>query len=210
MTNLLKPKKNWNKFSISDLGSLNGSSVDKKIVEGEKQVQLLNYMDVYKDVRISNKFNGFMKVSATDNQIEKFSLQRGDVLFTPSSETSEDIGHSSLYDSDAKALFSYHLARLHFEVEIDNGFKSYMFQASYIRKQFSMRAVGPIRFVLSANQIGKCFVYLPKTVLEQKRIADVLSKADEEIQLNKDKLAKMKEQQKSLMQLLLTGIVRVG
>ena len=44
---------------------------------------------------------------------------------------------------------------------------------------------------------------------EQKRIADVLSLADKEINLHKQKLDKLKEQRKSLMQLLLTGIVRV-
>ena len=83
----------------------------------------------------------------------------------------------------------------------------------YMKKNFYKRAmvctakatVDSIRMEMLTGMI----VHVPD-IKEQKRIADVLSKADEEIQLNKDKLAKMKEQQKSLMQLLLTGIVRVG
>ena len=44
---------------------------------------------------------------------------------------------------------------------------------------------------------------------EQKRIANILSLAGKEIVLHKQKLDKLKKQRKSLMQLLLTGIVRV-
>ena len=51
-------------------------------------------------------------------------------------------------------------------------------------------------------------IYLPNNYEEQKRIANILSSADKEIDLHKQKLEKLKEQRKSLMQLLLTGIVR--
>ena len=44
---------------------------------------------------------------------------------------------------------------------------------------------------------------------EQNKIAEVLSKADEEIELLKRDLEQEKDKKKALMQLLLTGIVRV-
>ena len=49
---------------------------------------------------------------------------------------------------------------------------------------------------------------LPK-LDEQNKIANALSAVDKHIDLEKKKLDKLKEQRKSLMQLLLTGIVRV-
>ncbi|NMB09436.1 MAG: restriction endonuclease subunit S, partial [Tissierellia bacterium] len=44
---------------------------------------------------------------------------------------------------------------------------------------------------------------------EQKAISDILSKADEEIELLKELRDKKLEEKKGLMQLLLTGIIRV-
>ena len=50
---------------------------------------------------------------------------------------------------------------------------------------------------------------LPTNIAEQKAIADVLSTADEEINLLNKKLEALKEQKKGLMQQLLTGQTRV-
>lgn len=52
-------------------------------------------------------------------------------------------------------------------------------------------------------------INLPSLV-EQQRIAEILSTADKEIELLKDEVVELKEQKKGLMQLLLTGIIRVG
>ena len=51
-------------------------------------------------------------------------------------------------------------------------------------------------------------IYLPP-LSEQKAIADILSKADEEITLLTEKLSALKSQKKGLMQKLLTGQIRV-
>lgn len=52
-------------------------------------------------------------------------------------------------------------------------------------------------------------VYMPSDSAEQKAIADVLSKADAEIDLLNQRLDVLKEQKRGLMQKLLTGEVRV-
>jgi len=65
------------------------------------------------------------------------------------------------------------------------------------------------------NGYSRHFKYLKKSVIilptlpEQKAIADVLSAADEEISLLQKDLEQEKFKKKSLMQLLLTGLVRV-
>lgn len=52
-------------------------------------------------------------------------------------------------------------------------------------------------------------IYIPSDISEQQAIADVLSAADDEINLLNQKLEAMKEQKKGLMQQLLTGQIRV-
>ena len=47
------------------------------------------------------------------------------------------------------------------------------------------------------------------TLLEQKTISNILAKADDELELLQKELEEQKRKKQSLMQLLLTGIVRV-
>ena len=62
---------------------------------------------------------------------------------------------------------------------------------------------------IGSNDIKKIKLYIPSDIAEQKEIADVLSTADEEINLFNKKLEALKEQKKGLMQQLLTGQTRV-
>ena len=52
-------------------------------------------------------------------------------------------------------------------------------------------------------------IVVPTQFEEQKTIANILSKADEEVKFMEEELFQLKEQKKGLMQLLLTGIIRV-
>lgn len=62
---------------------------------------------------------------------------------------------------------------------------------------------------LSADIVKKLSIKMPSDISEQQAIADVLSTADEEIDLLNKKLEALKEQKKGLMQQLLTGQIRV-
>lgn len=83
-------------MKICKLGDIAGvviSSVDKKSQEGEKQVRLCNFVDVYRNWAItSNLADSFMLATANDSSIKKLSLHKGQVAFTKDSETRDDIG----------------------------------------------------------------------------------------------------------------------
>jgi type I restriction enzyme S subunit len=88
------------------------SSIDKHTKEGEQPVRLCNYVDVYKNERITEKIP-FMKATALPEEIERYRLQIGDVLITKDSEIWNDIGVPSLVEYSAPDLVSgYHLALL--------------------------------------------------------------------------------------------------
>ena len=67
---------------------------------------------------------------------------------------------------------------------------------------------GSVRQSLSFSALGRIKLYIP-ILKEQQIIASVLSKADQEIEFLEKELEQLKEQKRDLMQLLLTGIVRV-
>lgn len=67
---------------------------------------------------------------------------------------------------------------------------------------------GGTRQALSLTKLSHVNVKLP-SLPEQQAIAKILTQADKEIQLLQQKLDLMKQEKKAIMQLLLTGIVRV-
>ena len=75
-------------------------------------------------------------------------------------------------------------------------------------KEFAKRANGSTRFTLSIKDFNETKAKLP-SLLEQHKIAEVLSLADDEINLLKNELEELKLQKKALMQKLLTGEVMV-
>lgn len=65
------------------------------------------------------------------------------------------------------------------------------------------------RMAVNSKDFVKIEIALPP-LPEQQAIAQVLNQADKEIQLLQQKLDLMKQEKKAVMQLLLTGIVRVS
>ena len=70
-------------------------------------------------------------------------------------------------------------------------------------------AQGSVRETVDFKTLSSVKTFIPLDLSEQKAIADILSKADEEITLLTRKLSALKSQKKGLMQKLLTGQIRV-
>ena len=71
------------------------------------------------------------------------------------------------------------------------------------------KAAGNTFKEISKSDIAKSTLYVPD-LIEQKAIADCLISADDEIELINQELETWKQKKKSLMQLLLTGIIKIG
>lgn len=195
----------WCVIKMKKLGNVRPGGVNKKSKKDQEEVNLVNYMDVYDNVRhvIDSSIN-FMRVTAKDSQLEKFDVQIGDVLFTPSSETPNDIGLSAVVVEDLKnTLYSYHLLRLRFTKEVDLQFKRYLFHNKYVLDQFQQIAQGLTRFVLNKKHFVDVKVPLP-TASEQRKIAEILSTVDELIKKTHEIIETTKQIKKGLMQFLLT------
>ena len=174
MQELLKPKEGWEEKSLGNLGFIKSSSVDKIIHPNETIVNLLNYMDVYKNILIDkSKISAI--TSANSIQCNSTNLIKGDIVFTPTSETPNDIGRASLLIEDlTKTVFSYHLTRLRFYDDIIvNELKPYIFNSEQLRAYFTIRATGSTRFVLKKADFEDAVISFPKSKSEQTRIATI-------------------------------------
>lgn len=191
----------WEEKRLGEIGRFQTSSIDKLSKKDEKEVFLINYMDVYRHKNINNQtIKNFQVVTAKDSQIESCNLILGDILFTPSSETPDDIGHSVVIFEDLdNAVFSYHLMRFRPSITIDILYSHYFCNIPSVLNQLAKFATGSTRFTISVKSFSSVTIQLP-CLKEQTKIANFLSSIDTKIELVQRELEKTKEFKKALLQ----------
>ena len=156
------------------------SNVDKHTREGEFPVQLCNYVDVYKNDRITQAMP-FMSATASRDEITRFRLERDDVLITKDSEAWDDIGVPALVTETADDLLSgYHLALLRPFKDILGSYLARALQSKAVAYQFHVRANGVIRYGLTHTGIQSVQLPLPP-LPEQRAIVRYLDYADRRV-----------------------------
>lgn len=76
------------KYKLGDIATVEISGVDKKIKDGEKEIRLCNFVDVYYNWAITTaQHDSFMLATARPNEISKFKLKKGQVALTKDKET---------------------------------------------------------------------------------------------------------------------------
>ena len=155
-----------------------------------------------------------MHATATGEEIERFRLERGDVLITKDSEAWDDIGVPALVTEPASDVISgYHLALLRPRSDVLLG--AYLFralQSNALKHQFHVEAKGVTRYGLSHAGIKSVRLPLPP-LSEQTAIARFLDHADRGIQRcirAKQKLvALLDEQKQAVIHQVVTGQIDV-
>ena len=163
----------WKLDKLKFFADVRNSNVDKKISEDEESVRLCNYTDVYYNHCITPDLN-FMEGSATDAEIERFQLKRGQVIITKDSEGWDDIGIPALVTEDMpEVLCGYHLSVFEPGPDLDGSFLTWSCRAEPLNDQFKLTANGVTRFGLGQHPMKNVFIAVPPLDL-QRRIARFL------------------------------------
>ena len=195
----------WKKLKMGNIGTFSTSSVNKESKDNEISVSLLNYMDIYQNSVLSSSYR-FQQVTAPAKQVTSSSVRNGDVFFTPSSETPNDIGHSAVFLGDAGSLVhSYHTIRFRLNEDdyFDDNYKAYAFKEEATYEYFLKRATGSTRFTISLPIFNELEVLAPP-LPEQKKIASILTSVDAVIENTQKQIGKLQDLKKATMNELLT------
>ncbi len=170
----------WKVRRLRTVAEMRVSNVDKHTREGEVPVRLCNYVDVYKNDRITQDLP-FMSATASPDEIERFRLERDDVLVTKDSETWDDIGVPALVTESADDLLSgYHLALLRPCKAILGAYLALTLQSRGVAYQFHVGANGVTRYGLTHFGIKSVRIPLPP-LSEQSAIVRYLDHVDARI-----------------------------
>lgn len=199
----------WAQTSMGESGLFSGAGVDKTSNTGEPPVRLLNYVDVYREEFVYPDTPRQM-VTASAVKQRQCDIQAGDVFFTPTSETPDDIGRSAVSLQDAPgAVYSYHLVRWRPRDYWDPIFLGFAFNAEFFRSQVVALASGSgARYVISMPGFRSLKISQPP-VEEQAAIGRVLRDSSIQIEILTNRLTKVRSIKQGMMQELLTGRTRL-
>ncbi len=172
----------------------------------------VSYSDVYKNYSLPINVKGLIQSSEADRV--RYSVQKGDIFFTRTSETKEEIGFSSVCESTIPdAVFAGFLIRVRpFNNNLSTKFAKYYFRSNHLRAYFVKEMNLVIRASLGQELLKGAPVLLPP-IEEQNSIARYLDrkcKLIDDVIIEKNKvIADMQMYKKSLIFEVVTGKRRV-
>jgi type I restriction enzyme, S subunit len=166
----------WALRRLKRVADVRLSNVDKHTVEGQESVSLCNYLDVYRNDRITGAIE-FMQATAPAEQIDRLALRAGDCIITKDSEDPSDIGIPAYVEEIAPRLVcGYHLALMRPDNRQCIGlFLHYLFRSEFARATFEVASRGLTRYALGKYSIDNFEFALPPKP-EQAAIAAFLDR----------------------------------
>lgn len=172
----------------------------------------VSYGDVYKNIELPKIANGLAQSSEEDRKY--YSVEEGDVFFTRTSETVEEIAFASTcIETIENAIFSGFLIRFRQEEPVlYKGFSKFYFSSKTHRPFFVREMNLVIRASLSQELLRKMPILIPpfeEQILIAEYIETQSAKIEKAIRLKEEEIAKLKEYKGSLINSVVTGKVRV-
>lgn len=191
--------KGWKEFTFGDLGESFGGLIGKSSKDFGEGSPFINYMNIFKNPKVSPLQVDYVKISSTEKQNE---IQFGDILITGSSETPQEVGMSSVVLDDLKG---YYLNSFCFGFRLNDfetlrpEYARFLLRGKEVRDFMIKHAQGSTRFNLSKTTVKhKLKIQLPP-IDEQLKIASQLEFMEKQSEEFEHKISTSQSLQKSLI-----------
>ena len=186
----------WEQRELGKIGTtFTGLSGKSKFDFGHGQGKFITYMNVF-----SNPISNLDAVEPIEIDIRQNSVLLGDVFFTTSSETPDEVGMSSVLTENSENTylnsfcFGYRPS-----IKLDNYYLAYMLRSSSFRKKITFLAQGISRYNISKNKVMEIEIPIP-TLEEQKKIGEYFRNIDNLITLHQRQLERLKNIKSALLE----------
>lgn len=172
----------WTEHTLGDIFKFKNGINKEKEAFGQG-TPIVNYTDVWKKRGLkAEDIKG--RVVLSKNEIQNYEVKCGDVFFTRTSETIEEIGYSSvLLDDIENAIFSGFVLRARpYNNLVSREYHQYCYSEPQMRHEIIKRSSMTTRALTSGPMLSQVAINLPSQ-REQSKIAEILMKWDEAIEL---------------------------
>ena len=188
----------WQNKTLGKIGTTyTGLSGKTKDDFGHGEARFVTYVNVFKNPIADVKGVDFVEIDASQNIVKN-----GDVLFTTSSETPEEVGMSSVWlgDTENTYLNSFCFGyRLFSSEKIDPLYLAYLLRSPEIRKEFQFLAQGISRYNISKTKVMDIVISVPEDYEEQVKIGKLFFNLDMLIELTQKKYEKLESLKKAIL-----------
>lgn len=186
------------KYKLGELGSFFGGVTSIKKEDYGHGTPFLPYKNVYKNSKVNINELELMNVRPLD--LERRSAKYGDIFFTASSETPDEVAMSSvLLDEVENLTFNGFCKRFRlndFNTLLPE-YARYLFRDISFRNEVYQKATGDIRFNISQESLANIEIEIPG-IKTQKEIANILTSLDDKIELNQQMNETFEEMAKAI------------
>ena len=188
----------WNYPVLGTLGkTYTGLSGKTKEDFGHGDATYITYMNVF-----TNPITHSLQVDSIESDAMQNEVQEGDIFFTTSSETPEEVGMSSvlLAKSGTTYLNSFCFGyRLNENVKIDKYYLAYLLRSPVVREKIVFLAQGISRFNISKTKMMEIAIPVPEKTEEQEKIGAFFFNLDKLIEAQEKKIAQLKNIKSALL-----------
>ncbi|MGM8221992.1 restriction endonuclease subunit S [Clostridium perfringens] len=192
----------WEEEKLGGIGqTYTGLSGKTKDDFGFGNGKYITYVNIFKNTKVDINMFDLVDIKKDEKQNK---VLKGDILFTASSETPNEVGMASVCDNNIENLYLNSFCfgfRLNSKKDIDYIFIGYLLRSPSLRKKISILAQGSTRYNLSKSEFMKIKIQIP-CLEEQRKIVNFLSNIDNIIEKESKKLEELKQWKKGLLQQL--------
>ena len=185
----------WEQRKLGDMGStFNGLSGKTKDDFGHWEAKFITYMNVF-----SNPIADLTMTESIEIDKKQKSVKAGDVFFTTSSETPDEVGMSSVMPEDADNIYLNSFCFGYRPTEkFDLNYLAYVLRADSFRKEMTFLAQGISRYNISKNKVMEVCIPVP-TIEEQTKVGRYFRNLDNLITLHHRKLEKLEQIKQAML-----------
>ena len=195
----------WEKCTLGSIGETFNGLTGKSAVDFGSGSPYITYKLIFDSSKIDISKVEYVKITETERVKQtQNEVEYGDIFFTTSSETPEEVGMASVLLSEIRDCYLNSFCfgyRLFDKCIHQPDFFRFYLRSSNLRKKIAILAQGSTRFNISKNEVMKMPIFLP-SLAEQRKISKLLSLIEDRIETQK----KIIEKYESLIRGLITSV----
>ncbi|MBI1856785.1 restriction endonuclease subunit S [Candidatus Saccharibacteria bacterium] len=198
----------WQEVKLGENGETYAGLSGKTKEDFGQGKPYITYMNIYSNPTVDQNNYELVKLDHEESQNK---VKYGDILFTTSSETPEEVGIASVYLGNDSELYLNSFCfgfRLKQPAKLSPKFARHYFRGQQFRKTMTRIAQGASRYNLSKRYFMETKIRIPVDIAEQERIAELLDNISFDIKLLHDKRQLVLNQKKYLVNNLIRGDLR--
>lgn len=193
----------WSERQLGEMGVFSKGSGISKADADSGNIPAVRYGEIY---TVHNDYiKGFFSRISAEVACKAKQLRYGDLLFTGSGETRDEIGKCVAFLDNITAYAGSDIIILSPYNSYDSMFLGYLLNSPAVVSQKAQKGQGDAVVHITSSALFDIILTLPESLLEQRAIAAALSDADSYIAALERLIAKKRNIKQGAMQELLTG-----